>query len=95
MFARTVDAATVRTLLATLERTVRHDTGGARLPALAAAHGYRGGFYPAHGRYLWTRNCNWWVVARLAEAGLASAPAGVIFTTQVPARLRGFTRARP
>jgi hypothetical protein len=95
VYARTVDAGTVRTLLAALERTARRDTSGARLPALAPAPGYRGHFYPAHGRYLWTRNCNWWVVARLAEAGLASAPAGVVFTTQVPARLRGFTRARP
>jgi hypothetical protein len=95
VFARTVDAATVRTLLAELERTVRRDAHGARLPALAPVPGYRGRFHAAYGRYLWTRNCNWWVVARLAEPGLASAPGGVIFTTQVPARLREFARVNP
>ena len=95
VFARTVDAATLHALLTELERSIEHDASGARLPPLAPTPLDRGRFYAAHGKYLWTRNCNWWVVARLAEAGLASAPAGVIFTTQVPARLRGFTRARP
>jgi hypothetical protein len=95
VFARTLDAATLRTLLAELERTVRHDASGARLPALAPTRGDLGRFYAAHGRYLWTRNCNWWVVARLAGVGLASRPAGVIFTTQVPARLREFTPFAP
>ena len=46
VFARTVDAETVRTLLAALERTVRHDTSGARLAALAPAPGYRGRLLP-------------------------------------------------
>jgi hypothetical protein len=94
VYERIVDAATLRALLAELERSVRHDASGARLPALAPTPGDRGRFYAAHGRYLWTRNCNWWVVARLAAAGLASAPTGVIFTTQVGPRLREFTRLR-
>ena len=95
VYARTVDAATLHTLLAELERAIRHEPGGARLSALAPAPGYRGRFYPAYDRYLWPRDCNWWVVARLAGARLASAPTGVIFTTQVPARLRGFTAVQP
>lgn len=94
LYERTVDAGTVRALLAELERSVRRTPSGARSDTLAPAPGYGGRFYAAAGRYLWTRNCNWWAVARLAGAGLASAPAGVIFTTQVPARLRGFTRVR-
>jgi hypothetical protein len=95
VYARTIDAVTLRTLLAELERAIRRAPNGARLPALAPAAGYRGRFYQAYGSYLWPRDCNWWVVARLARAGLASAPTGVIFTTQVPARLRGFTAERP
>ena len=94
-YVRTVDASTLRTLLTELERAIRHAPSSARLPALAPAAGYRGRFYQAYGRYLWPRDCNWWVVARLDGAGLASAPTGVIFTTQVPARLRGFTAVRP
>jgi len=95
LLERTVDAATVRALLAELERAARRAPDGARLAALAPVPGYRGRFYAAHGDYLWTRNCNWWVVARLTGVGLASAPAGVIFTTQVPARLNGFALVRP
>jgi hypothetical protein len=95
VYTRTVDAATLRTLLAEAERVIRRAPDGARLPALAQAPGYRGRFYAAYGSYLWPRDCNWWVVARLAVAGLASAPTGVIFTTQVPARLRGFAAVRP
>lgn len=94
VYERTLDAATVRALLAELERSVRHDASGARLLALPPTRGDRGRFYAAHGPYLWTRNCNWWVVARLAGAGLASAPAGVIFTTQVGPRLGEFARLR-
>jgi hypothetical protein len=95
VYERTVDAATLRALLAELERSVQHDASGARLPALTPTPLDRGRFYAAHGRYLWTRNCNWWVVARLAGAGLASRPTGVIFTTQVGPRLREFTSVRP
>jgi len=95
VFARTVDAATLRALLTELERSIEHDASGARLPPLAPTPLDRGRFYAAHGKYLWTRNCNWWVVARLAGAGLASRPTGVIFTTQVGPRLREFTSVRP
>jgi len=95
VYERTVDAPTVRKLLAELERTRRSGPSGAPSSALAPTRTDRGRFYPAYGKYLWTRDCNWWVVARLAGAGLASAPAGVIFTTQVPARLRGFAAVRP
>jgi len=95
VFARMVDAATLRALLTELERSIEHDAGGTRLEPLAPTPLDRGRFYAAHGKYLWTRNCNWWVVARLAGAGLASRPTGVIFTTQVGPRLREFTSVRP
>lgn len=95
VFEWTVDAPTLRALLGELERSARRTAGGARLPAFPAARGYRGRFYPVHGRYLWARDCNWWVVARLTAVGLAAAPTGVIFTPQVSARLRGFTRVHP
>ena len=88
---RTVDAATVRALLMELERSIRRDVYGARHRAYPVTAGYGGRFYPAHGAYLWARDCNWWTVARLAAVGLAGSATGVMFTTQVPGRLRGFT----
>ena len=87
---RTVDAPTLRALLAELERSARHAAGGERLPPYARVAGYAGRFYPAHGPYLWARGCNWWTIRRLAGAGLAGRAAGVVFTPQVPGRLRGF-----
>lgn len=87
---RTVDADTVRALLLELERSIRHAPNDGRLPPYARAAGYAGRFYPAHGTYLWTRNCNWWTVTRLAAVGLAGRAAGVVFTAQVPGRLHGF-----
>jgi hypothetical protein len=94
LLARTVDASTLRALLMELERSIRRTVTGARLPPYAPTAD-RGRFYPAHGRYLWTRNCNWWTVARLAGAGLATSAAGVVVTAQVPGRLRGFTPVAP
>jgi len=92
VFSRIVDAATLRALLGELEGAVRRGAAGARWPPYAPAAGYPGRFYPAHGAYLWARDCNWWTVARLARVGLADGPAGVVFTTQVAGRLREFTR---
>lgn len=92
VMARTVDADTLRALFTELERSARHAGDGTRLPPYAPVAGYAGRFYPAHGAYLWTRNCNWWTVIRLAAAGLAGRATGVVFTAQVPGRLRGFTR---
>jgi hypothetical protein len=91
---RRVSADTVRGLLEQLEHSIRHAPNGTRLAALAPAAGYGGRFYPADGAYLWTRNCNWWTVTRLAAVGLAGRAAGVVFTGQVPSRLRGFTPQR-
>jgi hypothetical protein len=90
MAVRTVSAKTLQQLVAHLERYVRHDSAGARLAPFAPTAGYRGRFYPAHGRYLWSRDCNWWTVAQLARAGLADDAPGVLFTPQVFTRLRGF-----
>ena len=91
-FARMVNADTVRALLTELERSFRRGSNGTRSSPFPPAAGYSGRFYPAYGDYLWTRNCNWWTVARLASVGLAGRAAGVVFTVQVPRRLRGFTR---
>jgi uncharacterized protein DUF2459 len=93
-FYRVVDADTLRALLMEIERSARHDTTGSRVSAYPPAAGYSGRFFAAHGSYLWTRNCNWWTVERLARVGLATRPTGVIITAQVPSRLRGFVRVR-
>jgi hypothetical protein len=87
---RQVDAPTLRALLSALEGSARRDRDGARLPPLPPRPGQRGRFFPARGAYLWSRNCNWWTVRRLGEAGLASDPTGVVVAPQVPGRLRGF-----
>lgn len=92
VFVRTVKADTLRALLAEIERSARHDARGTRVNPYAPAAGYNGRFFAAHGAYLWTRNCNWWTVERLARVGLANGPTGVVFTAQVPGRLRGFVR---
>ncbi len=91
---RQVDGTTLRALLTALERSLRRSPDGERLPPLPRPAGGGGRFFPAHGPYLWTRNCNWWTVQRLAEAGLASHPAAVLVSRQVPGRLLGF-RVRP
>ncbi|HEU0055161.1 MAG TPA: DUF2459 domain-containing protein [Longimicrobium sp.] len=88
---RTVDAATLRALATELERSVRRGADGGRAAPFPPVSGYTGRFYPAHGRYLWARDCNWWTVARLHAVGLAKRPGGVVFARQVPGRLRGFT----
>ena len=85
-----MDAPTLRALLSALEGSARRDRDGARLPPLPPRPGQRGRFFPARGAYLWSRNCNWWTVRRLGEAGLASDPTGVVVAPQVPGRLRGF-----
>ena len=95
VYSRTVDATTLHRLIRELERSFQRAPDGTRLAPHAAAPRYGGRFYPAHGRYLWTRNCNWWTVKRLAAAALAGNDAGVIFSGQVSGRLSGFARERP
>jgi hypothetical protein len=87
---RQVEAPTLHALLTALERSARRNPAGERLPALPRLPGQAGRFFPAHGAYLWTRNCNWWTVQRLQEAGLATGPIGVVVAAQVPGRLLGF-----
>jgi hypothetical protein len=89
VYVRAVDGETVRRLLVELEGSFRRLDTERRSP-LAPARGFGGRFYPARGAYLWTRDCNWWVVAHLAGVELASAPTGVVLTPQVPGRLNGF-----
>lgn len=91
VYTRIVDAATVRALLGKLEREFRHASDGRRVAPFSGHAGYAGRFFPAYGRYLWTRNCNWWTVERLRAAGLASSGAGVVFSGQVRGRLSGFS----
>jgi len=90
VYARVIDAATLRALLGELERTFRHASDGSRVPPYSSHVGYAGRFFPAYGRYLWTRNCNWWTVERLRAVGLARSGAGVVFSGQVRGRLLGF-----
>ena len=90
VYSRVVDAETLHRLIRELERSFERAPDGTRLAAYAAAPGYAGRFHPARGRYLWTRNCNWWTVKRLAAAGLAGDAEGVIFSGQVWGRLSGF-----
>ena len=91
VYTRVVDAATLRALLSELEREFRRAADGSRVLPYSSHDGYAGRFFPAYGRYLWTRNCNWWTVERLRAAGLARSGAGVVFSGQVRARLNGFS----
>jgi len=89
-FVRSVNADTLRLLLIELERSFRRGADGNRLAPYPVASGFAGRFYPAHGRYLWTRDCNWWTVTRLHAAQLGSDARGVVFSGQVMSRLHGF-----
>jgi uncharacterized protein DUF2459 len=91
VYTRVIDAATLRVLLGELERTVRHSRDGSRVPPYSRHAGYAGRFFPAYGRYLWTRSCNWWTVERLRAAGLARSGSTVVFSWQVRGRLLGFS----
>jgi uncharacterized protein (TIGR02117 family) len=92
LWVRDIDGATAVRLMAHMELSVQHDAQGARLPASGYVRGYHGQFYPAHGRYLWTRDCNHWVAEELALVGLASSSFAVVTSGQVVRRLVGFTR---
>jgi hypothetical protein len=94
VYARAVDAPTLRRVIVELERSFARAPDGTRRASYAAVPGYAGRFQPARGRYLWTRNCNWWTVKRLAAAALAGSDAGVVFSGQVAGRLEGFRAER-
>ena len=87
---REVDASTLRVLVAELEGSMLRDANGRRLAPSPPVMGYAGRFYPARGRYLWTRDCNAWTVDRLARAGLATRGRLVVFSGQVAGHLVGF-----
>lgn len=91
VYTRIVDAATLRALLSELEREFRHASDGSRAAPYSGHAGYAGRFFPAHGRYLWTRNCNWWTVERLRAVSLARSGTGVVFSGQVRGRLSRFS----
>jgi Protein of unknown function (DUF2459) len=95
VFVRLLDAAALRSLLTELERSIVHAASGGRTVAFPKAPGYAGRFYRAYGAYLWAGDCNWWTVERLRGAGLARRGGGVVLSSQVAGRLRGFTPATP
>ncbi|MCP9860850.1 MULTISPECIES: DUF2459 domain-containing protein [unclassified Cyanobium] len=90
VWQRQVEAPTLQALLTALERSAQRTPAGERRAPLPSRPDHGGRFVHAHGAYLWTRNCNWWTVQRLREAGLATDPTGVVVAAQVPGRLRGF-----
>jgi hypothetical protein len=85
---QTVDGIRLLALAGELEREIRRDVDGDRLPASPPVAGYDGRFYAAYGSYLWARDCNRWTVERLKAVGLAGTSWGVITTAQATARLR-------
>jgi hypothetical protein len=90
VFVRSVDAATLRTLLTMLEGSIVHSSSGTRAAPYPPVPRTAGRFYPAYGDYFLAGACNWWTVRRLREAGLAGDAKGVFFSRQVAGRLRGF-----
>ena len=96
LFRRDVGGDQLVLLVAELERWIVREAGPhpARVSPHPPARGYRGRFYPAHGRYLWFNDCNRWTVERLAAIDAAEGGRGVLFSGQVAGRLRGFTRLR-
>ncbi len=95
LYARDVDASQLLALVEALEGSMRRSAAGERLEPYGAVSGYVGRFYPAHGAYLWSNDCNRWTVGRLAAARLAHGGFGVIFSGQVAGHLLGFRSADP
>ena len=93
VYSRSIDGETLHALLGELESEIQHGAGGERLGPYAGHEGYAGRFYPAYGRYLWTRDCNWWTVERLRAVGAAGSSMGVVFSGQVFGRLSNFVAA--
>lgn len=91
MLVRTIGAEELRRLQISLEGTIRRGAGGERAAPYGVAAGYAGRFYPSIDSYIWSRDCNRWVVDRLTAAGLARGGRGVLFSSQVPGHLVGFT----
>ena len=91
LLVRSVTADELRRLIVSLEATMRRDATGERALPYPIAQGYVGRFYPSPDVYIWTRNCNRWVVDRLTPAGLARGGRGVLFSGQVARHLVAFT----
>jgi hypothetical protein len=93
LHSRDVSPMEFLAIVGELESSIVRDSLGQRQSPHPATPGYAGRFYPAVGRYLWWSDCNRWTVDRLAAAGLAVGGRGVVFSGQVPRRLRGFSPA--
>lgn len=83
-----LDAKAWQQLVSSLEGSIHRERKD-RAPAHPRRAGYSGRFYPARGRYLWSDNCNRWVVDRLRAARLASGGLGVVVPAQAHAALAG------
>lgn len=92
---RSVDAGALHGLLVELERSFQRSGDGSRLAPHPVVRGFAGRFYPAYGRYMWTRDCNWWTVTRLHAGQLAGTARSIVFSGQVISRLHGFRAAAP
>lgn len=90
LYGRDIDANQLLMLVEALEGSMRRVVDDERPLPFAAVSGYSGRFYPAHGAYLWSHDCNRWTVERLAAAKLAGGGFGVIFSGQVQGHLIGF-----
>jgi hypothetical protein len=90
VWERRVDTPTLQALLTSLERSLRGGPWGHPAPPLPRPAVGLGRFFPAEGAYWWGRNCNWWLLRRLGDAGLARSAWGVLLPLQVPGRLIGF-----
>jgi Protein of unknown function (DUF2459) len=81
-----LDAPSLRGLLVSLEGSICR-AGGERAAPHPRVEGYAGRFYPSRGRYIWSSNCNRWIVDRLRDAGRARKSFGVLIPHQIGALL--------
>ncbi len=87
---RALSASALDRLLTDLERSIGRARAGGRAGPFPPVRAYAGRFYPGEGYYIFWSNCNTWTVDRLRSAGLAGSSAGVLLSSQVADRLRGF-----
>ncbi len=92
MLWRQVPAEQLARLVQALETSMQRTKNGRRAEPFPAVAHRPGRFYPAREFYIFWYDCNAWTVRQLAEAELATGPAGVVLSSQVPQRLVGFQK---